>query len=55
MGWGSYGLYGHEVCQEKMLTVMDAVAARTNKVDGVLTSLCDLGYCVVGLDDFWQQ
>ena len=24
-------------------------------VDGVPTSLCDLGYCDVGLDDNWQQ
>ena len=24
-------------------------------MDGVPTSLCDLGYCDVGLDDNWQQ
>ena len=24
-------------------------------VDGEPTSLCDLGYCDVGLDDNWQQ
>ena len=24
-------------------------------VDGVATSLCDLGYCDVGLDDNWQE
>mmetsp|Transcript_19309 Transcript_19309/g.54355 ORF Transcript_19309/g.54355 Transcript_19309/m.54355 type:complete len:385 (+) Transcript_19309:3-1157(+) len=27
---------------------------RSRKVDGVATSLCDLGYCDVGLDDAWQ-
>merc|ERR1719383_1271092 len=33
---------------------MDGMARRSRMVDGVPTSLCDLGYCDVGLDDNWQ-
>merc|ERR1719198_216363 len=29
--------------------------SKARKVDGVPTSLCDLGYCDVGLDDNWQK
>lgn len=34
---------------------MDGMVARKRLVDGRPTSLCDLGYCDVGLDDNWQQ
>jgi len=30
---------------------MSAIANRSRMVNGVPTSLCDLGYCDVGLDD----
>jgi alpha-galactosidase len=33
---------------------MDAMVDTSRTVDGVPTSLCDLGYCDVGLDDNWQ-
>jgi len=33
---------------------MDAIASRSRAVDGVNTSLADLGYVDVGLDDGWQ-
>ena len=33
---------------------MDGMISRSRSVDGVPTSLCDLGYCDVGLDDNWQ-
>jgi hypothetical protein len=33
---------------------MTAIANRSRIVDGKLQSLCDLGYCDVGLDDNWQ-
>jgi alpha-galactosidase len=38
-----------------MESIMDAMVKRSRKVDGVPTSLCDLGYCDVGLDDNWQD
>ena len=34
---------------------MDGMVRREREVDGVLTSLCDLGYCEVGVDDGWQS
>ena len=34
---------------------MAAIANRSRTVNGVPTSLCDLGYCDVGLDDNWQS
>jgi len=33
---------------------MDGMVSRNRTVNGVPTSLCDLGYCDVGLDDNWQ-
>ena len=36
------------------MSIMDGMVARERLVDGVPTSLCDLGYCDVGLDDNWQ-
>ena len=55
MGWRSWDLYGANVNQSLLQRSMDGMVARKRKVDGVLTSLCDLGYCDVGLDDNWQD
>ena len=38
-----------------MQSVMDATIQRTLSVNGVPTSLADLGYTDVGLDDAWQR
>ncbi|CAE8716689.1 unnamed protein product, partial [Polarella glacialis] len=54
MGWRSWNLYGANVNQTLMESIMDGMVARKRSVDGVPTSLCDLGYCDVGLDDNWQ-
>ena len=53
MGWRSWNLYGKNVNQSAMERIMDAMVSRERTVDGVPTSLCDLGYCDVGLDDNW--
>ena len=55
MGWRSWNLYGAEVNQSLMIGIMDGMVDRSRTVDGVPTSLCDLGYCDVGLDDNWQE
>lgn len=55
LGWRSWNLYGANVNQDLMMKVMDGMVSRKRKVDGVPTSLCDLGYCDVGLDDNWQK
>ena len=40
--------------QSLIQSIMDGMVTKTREVDGVKTSLCDLGYCDVGLDDNWQ-
>lgn len=50
----SWNLFGENVSQSLMESIMDHMVSRTRSVDGVPTSLCDLGYCDVGLDDNWQ-
>ena len=47
-------MYGGDVNQDLMISIMDGMVDRSRTVDGVPTSLCDLGYCDVGLDDNWQ-
>ena len=51
MGWRSWNLYGADVNQTLIEGIMDGMVSKKRSVDGVPTSLCDLGYCDVGLDD----
>ena len=55
MGWRSWNAFGFDVNQDLMMHVMDVMVSK-NRSDkyGQPTSLCDLGYCDVGLDDAWQ-
>eukprot|EP00931_Biecheleriopsis_adriatica_P102882 TRINITY_DN77790_c0_g1_i1.p1 TRINITY_DN77790_c0_g1~~TRINITY_DN77790_c0_g1_i1.p1 ORF type:complete len:457 (+),score=78.45 TRINITY_DN77790_c0_g1_i1:29-1372(+) len=55
MGWRSWNLYGGNVEQKLIEGIMDGMVSKKRSVDGVATSLCDLGYCDVGLDDAWQD
>ena len=55
MGWRSWNLFGANVNQTLMQEIMDGMVSKKRSVDGVPTSLCDLGYCDVGLDDNWQD
>jgi alpha-galactosidase len=55
LGWRSWNLYLGNVHQDEMVAIMDGMVRRTRKNwAGKLVSLCDLGYCDVGLDDTWQ-
>lgn len=54
LGWRSWNLYGGNVNQPLIEGIMHGMVRRDRKVNGKLTSLCDLGYCDVGLDDNWQ-
>ena len=54
MGWRSWNLYGANVDQKLIEGIMDGMVRRTRLVDGKPTSLLDLGYKTVGLDDNWQ-
>ena len=55
LGWRSWNLFGANVSQSLIESIMDGMVRKDRTVDGVPTSLCDLGYCDVGLDDNWQQ
>jgi alpha-galactosidase len=55
MGWRSWNLFGANVNQKLIEGIMDGMVKRSRLVDGKKTSLCDLGYCDVGLDDNWQD
>lgn len=56
LGWRSWNLYGGSITQSKMISIMNGMVQR-NRYDNNnnLISLCDLGYCDVGLDDVWQD
>lgn len=54
MGWRSWNQYQTAINQEIMVGNFAALADRSRNVDGVPTSLCDIGYCDAGLDDAWQ-
>lgn len=54
LGWRSWNLYGDNVNQTLIMSVMKGMTSRARAANGKLTSLCDLGYCDVGLDDHWQ-
>eukprot|EP00602_Paraphysomonas_sp_CaronLab_P000574 CAMPEP_0185023338 /NCGR_PEP_ID=MMETSP1103-20130426/6019_1 /TAXON_ID=36769 /ORGANISM="Paraphysomonas bandaiensis, Strain Caron Lab Isolate" /LENGTH=434 /DNA_ID=CAMNT_0027555893 /DNA_START=39 /DNA_END=1343 /DNA_ORIENTATION=+ len=54
MGWRSWNLFGADVNQDLISKQMDGMVSRKRTVNGVPTSLLDLGYSDVGLDDAWQ-
>jgi alpha-galactosidase len=49
LGWRSWNLYGANVNQSLIESIMDGMAVSRNGV-----SLKSLGYITVGLDDNWQ-
>lgn len=55
LGWRSWNLFVGNVHQYELVAIMNGLVNRTRKNRfGKLVSLCDLGYCEVGLDDTWQ-
>jgi hypothetical protein len=54
-GWRSWNLFGLHVNQTLMIEVMDAMVLRNRSVDGVPTSLFDLGYLDVGLGESYNN
>ena len=55
LGWRSWNLYGADVNQDLITGIMKGMTRKVGTVDGVPTSLLDLGYHTVGLDDNWQE
>ena len=54
MGWRHWKAFYAHIDQSIMEDIMEEMAAK-HLVDGVPTSLADLGYKYVGLDDHWQN
>lgn len=55
LGWRSWNLYGANVDQQLIMSVMDGMVVKNLKAwDGNTYSLFDLGFRDVGLDDNWQ-
>lgn len=54
MGWRSWNSLGPDVTQTKMEAIADIMSRRSRLVAGHKTSLADLGYIHIGLDDNWQ-
>ena len=55
MGWRSWNAYGSHVTQTLVEECVDALLDKSRSVNGVATSLFDIGYNRVGIDDGWQQ
>lgn len=49
--WRSWNAYHGNINQQTMESIMDKLVQRNRSVDGVPTSLADIGYTVAGLDD----
>jgi alpha-galactosidase len=56
MGWRSWNAFGNRITQEMMLEAANAIVAKNRTVAGHdgKVSLCDLGYCSVGVDEGWE-
>ena len=54
MGWRSWNCYHGAVEDRDIRATIDVITGRSREVDGKPTSLADLGYVHVGIDDGWQ-
>merc|ERR1719469_1328571 len=54
MGWRPWNAYAEKIDDDVMRTSVDKMTSRARLVDGKPTSLADLGYVHIGIDDNWQ-
>eukprot|EP00927_Polykrikos_kofoidii_P061609 TRINITY_DN56443_c0_g1_i1.p1 TRINITY_DN56443_c0_g1~~TRINITY_DN56443_c0_g1_i1.p1 ORF type:complete len:462 (+),score=50.82 TRINITY_DN56443_c0_g1_i1:70-1386(+) len=54
MGWRSWNVYQGNIDDSVIRMAVDMASRRTRLVDGKPTSLADLGFAHVGIDDNWQ-
>jgi len=56
LGWRSWNAFGNRITQDMMLQAAEALVAKNRTVAGIdgKVSLCDLGYCSVGVDEGWE-
>ena len=53
--WRSWNCFGMDINSTRIMKQVDAVADRSRTVNGKKTSLLQLGYEYVGLDDVWMK
>ena len=56
MGWRSWNAFGNHITQAMMIEAAQTLVAK-RQVPGLAAnvSLCDLGYCSVGVDEGWEN
>ena len=54
-GWRSWNEFGDDINQATFEAQAEALASRNRTVNGVATSLADLGFVGIGVDDGWQM
>eukprot|EP01116_Phalansterium_solitarium_P006537 TRINITY_DN18871_c0_g1_i1.p1 TRINITY_DN18871_c0_g1~~TRINITY_DN18871_c0_g1_i1.p1 ORF type:complete len:430 (-),score=107.71 TRINITY_DN18871_c0_g1_i1:154-1443(-) len=54
MGWRSWNAFYSTTTQAMLTAQINALVMRRHSIDGVPTSLQDLGYNRIGMDDGWQ-
>jgi alpha-galactosidase len=54
MGWKPWNAFQGNIYDALIRTQIDALTSKSRTVDGVPTSLADLGYLRMGIDDNWQ-
>ena len=56
MGWRSWNAYGNRITQNMMMEAAHALVAKNRSAAGRTGkfSLCDVGYCSVGVDEGWE-
>ena len=56
LGWRSWNAFGNRITQDMMMEAAEALVARNRTIAGHpgKVSLCDVGYCSVGVDEGWE-
>lgn len=56
LGWRSWNAFGNRITQDMMIEAAEALVAKNRTIAGHSgnVSLCDIGYCQVGVDEGWE-
>ena len=56
MGWRSWNAFGNRISETMMMDAAHAIVSKNRTIKGSSgsVSLCDLGYCSVGVDEGWE-
>lgn len=54
MGWRTWNAFRMSINQSRISSIIDGITLRRWSINGTPTSLADLGYNAVGIDDGWE-